>query len=142
MCLMRVVFNLSCVFTESGESGFSTTYCGYPKAEAYKKYNSAAMTEMVVKILPDMVKAAAEPISSIKDIKIYSSGDSNGEGVASQVTGMTPTVIKQVFDLVKDTTGVNLSDVMRANTYDAKVNRNVNVNGIETALLTTEASDK
>ena len=24
------VFNLSCVFTESGESGFSTTYCGYP----------------------------------------------------------------------------------------------------------------
>lgn len=55
---------------------------------------------------------------------------------------MTPTVIKQVFDLVKDTTGVNLSDVMRANTYDAKVNRNVNVNGIETALLTTEASDK
>lgn len=31
MCLMRVVFNLSCVFTESGESGFSTTYCGYPK---------------------------------------------------------------------------------------------------------------
>ena len=112
------------------------------KAEAYKKYNSAAMTEMIVKILPDMVKAAAEPISSIKDIKIYSSGDSNGEGVASQVTGMTPTVIKQVFDLVKDTTGVNLSDVMRANTYDAKVNRNVNVNGIETALLTTEASDK
>ena len=25
------VFNLSCVFTESGESRFSTTYCGYPK---------------------------------------------------------------------------------------------------------------
>lgn len=24
------VFNLSCVFTESGESRFSTTYCGYP----------------------------------------------------------------------------------------------------------------
>ena len=24
-------FNLICDFTESGESGFSTTYCGYPK---------------------------------------------------------------------------------------------------------------
>ena len=24
------VFNLSCDFTESGENGFSTTYCGYP----------------------------------------------------------------------------------------------------------------
>lgn len=24
-------FNLICAFTESGESGFSTTYCGYPK---------------------------------------------------------------------------------------------------------------
>ena len=28
-CSMQV-FNLSCDFTESGESGFSTTYCGYP----------------------------------------------------------------------------------------------------------------
>ena len=26
-------FNLVCSLTESGESGFSTTYCGYPKYE-------------------------------------------------------------------------------------------------------------
>ena len=29
------VFNLSCVFTESGESRFSTTYCGYPNTQHY-----------------------------------------------------------------------------------------------------------
>ena len=38
--------------------------------------------------------------------------------------------MKQVFDTVKESTGVVLVDVMRANTYDAKVNRNINVSGL------------
>ena len=43
--------------------------------------------------------------------------------------------------LVKDTTGVNLSDVMRANTYNAKVTKNVNVSGLDVSPV-VETSDK
>lgn len=38
-------------------------------------------------------------------------------------------VIKQTRDIVKDATGVDMADIMKANTIDAKVNKNVNVNG-------------
>lgn len=100
------------------------------KAEAYKLYNGAAMAEMMIKIMPEMAKAIAEPISAIDKINIY--GGSNGSDCngASQISGITPAVIKQVFDTMSDVTGVNLSDIMKANTYDAKVNKNINVTGI------------
>lgn len=37
--------------------------------------------------------------------------------------------LKQTRDIVKDATGVDMADIMKANTIDAKVNKNVNVNG-------------
>ena len=40
-----------------------------------------------------------------------------------------PVVIKQVFDTMSDATGVDMREVMRANTYDAAVNHNVHVEG-------------
>ena len=99
------------------------------KAEAYKKYNGAAMAEMMIKIMPDMAKAIAEPISSIDKINIYGTGNGTDTG-ASQISGMTPVVMKQVFDTMSEATGVDFSEIMRANTYDAKVTKNINVKGL------------
>jgi len=39
-------------------------------------------------------------------------------------------VMKQVFDTMSQATGVDLSEIIKANTYDAKVTRNVNVTGL------------
>lgn len=97
------------------------------KAEAYRKYNNAAIVEMMVKILPQMAQAIAEPISSIDNVSIYSS-DGNGTGV-SGMSGTTPVVMKQVFDTMSEATGVDFREILRANTYDAKVNHNVTVSG-------------
>ena len=41
--------------------------------------------------------------------------------------------MKQVFDTMSQATGVDLSEIIRANTYDAKVTRNVNVTGLPEA---------
>jgi hypothetical protein len=41
-----------------------------------------------------------------------------------------PVVMKQVFDTMSQATGVDLSEIIKANTYDAKVTRNVNVTGL------------
>ena len=116
------------------------------KAEAYKKYNNAAIVEMMVNILPQMAQAIANPVGQIDKINVYATGGENGDGVSS-ISGVTPVVMKQVFDTVKESTGVALADVMRANTYDAKVNRNINVSGLpddvsEIVKNNTAGSDK
>ena len=92
------------------------------KAEAFKKYGNAAIIEMITKILPNVAESVAKPISAIDTMNIYG-------GDASTVSGNVPTVIKQTFDVVKSATGIDMSDVMKAETYEAKVNKNVDIKG-------------
>ena len=110
------------------------------RAEAYRKYNSAAIVEMMIKIMPEMASEiakplsqidSAKPLSQIDSINIYGTGD-GGSG-AAQISGNMPVVMKQVFDTMSQATGVDLSEIIRANTYDAKVTRNVNVTGLPEA---------
>ncbi len=97
------------------------------KAEAYRKYNGAAMAEMMIRIMPEMAAEIAKPLSSIDKINIYGTGD--GAAGASQISANLPIVMKQVFDTMSEATGVDFSEIMKANTYDAKVNRKVEIAG-------------
>ena len=94
------------------------------KAEAYKKYNNAAVMQMMIEVLPQVVENVAKPISAIKGVNIYS-GD--GQGI-SAMSGNVPVAIKQAFDVLKSATGVDMADIMRAGTIEAKTTRNVNLN--------------
>lgn len=96
------------------------------RAEAMQKMNQQGMAEMVIKVLPEIVRAAAEPIGQIDSLNVYSGG---GDGGASEVMGLAPAALKQAFDVVKSTTGVDLADVMRADTIDAKVYREMHIDG-------------
>ncbi len=104
------------------------------KAEAYKKYNGAAMAEMMIKIMPEMAAEVAKPLSQIDKINIY--GTADGANGASQISGNMPIVMKQVFDTMSEATGVDFTEIMRAGTYDAKVNKNINISGADVALET------
>ena len=97
------------------------------KAEAYKKYNNAAVMQMMIEVLPQVVENVAKPISAIKDVHVYSGGQDTGAGVAS-MSGGVPVAIKQAFDVLKSATGVDMADIMRAGTIEAKTTRNVNLN--------------
>ena len=97
------------------------------KAEAYKKYNNAAVMQMMIEVLPQVVENVAKPISSIKDVHVYSGGQDTGAGVAA-MSGGVPVAIKQAFDVLKSATGVDMADIMRAGTIEAKTTRNVNLN--------------
>lgn len=46
------------------------------KAEAMKKYGEAAIVEMLVKVLPDIAKNVAEPLSKVDKITMYGDGNS------------------------------------------------------------------
>lgn len=97
------------------------------KAEAYAKYNNAAVIEMMVKILPEMAGKIAEPLKSIDKVNIYGGGDGSG---ISGVSGNMPVIMKQVFDTMSEATGVDFSEIMKAQTYDAKVTKNLNVSAV------------
>ena len=86
------------------------------------------MAEMMIRIMPEMAAEIAKPLSQIDKINIYGTGD--GANGASQISGNLPIVMKQVFDTMSEATGVDFSEIMRANTYDAKVNRNISIDGV------------
>ena len=98
------------------------------KAEAYQKYNRAAMAEMMIQVLPEIAAKIAEPLSQIDKITII--GGSESEGSIGAVAGNVPVVMAKLFESMKETTGVDLSEIMRADSYDAKVTKNINVSGL------------
>ena len=99
------------------------------KAEAMKKYGQAAILEMVVNALPQMAAEIAKPLENIDKITIID-GAGSQSGVGS-MGGYVPSVLAKTMEAVKETTGIDLGEIMKANTYDAKVNRNINVSGVE-----------
>ena len=103
------------------------------KAEAYAKYNKAAVAEMMIKVLPDVAAKIAEPLGQID--KITSIGGDGGSNGVEQVAGNVPAVMAKLFESMREATGIDLADIVKADTYDAKVNRNVNVSGIDSVNL-------
>ena len=99
------------------------------KADAMKKYGQAAMMEMIVKALPQMAEAVAKPFESIDKVTIIDSG--NGEGGVNSVGNFVPQALAKSIESVKEATGIDIRDIMRADTIDAKVNRNINIKGLE-----------
>ncbi len=103
------------------------------KAEAYAKYNKAAVAEMMIKVLPDIAAKVAEPLSQIDKITIIGGGESDN-GV-NQIAGNVPVVMAKVFESMKETTGIDLVEIINADSYDAQVNRNINVSGLDSVNL-------
>lgn len=99
------------------------------KAEAMKKYGQAAMIEMIINALPEMATAIAKPLENIDKVTIIDGG--TGENGVSNVGTYVPSVLAKTIETVKEVTGLDIVDVMKANTYEAKVNRNINISGLD-----------
>lgn len=93
------------------------------KAEAMKKYGQAAMAQMAIEVLPQVAKEVAAPLSKVDKITIY------GEGGMGSLSGNVPSVMAKVFDTVKSATGIDLQEIAKGETYDAKVNKNISIDG-------------
>lgn len=102
------------------------------KAEAYAKYNDAGKMEMLVNILPEVARHVAEPMSRIEKIIVM---DGNGDGSsATSVAKTVSSTMATVMESVKEMTGFDLAETMKAATYDAQVNKNVTISGLEPAF--------
>jgi flotillin len=80
------------------------------KAEAYKQYNDAAIANMIIDKLPELVAAAASPLSKVGNITLLST---NGDSGASKISGDVISIAAQSLMMVKSLTGVDLTDTLR-----------------------------
>lgn len=98
------------------------------KAEALAKMNDAGKLQMVIEKLPEIARAVAEPMAKIGNITIIGGGSENGDGAgAADVARYTVGALKAVNEALKDTIGFDMTEVMRANTFEARTTRNVHM---------------
>lgn len=82
------------------------------KAEAFKQYNDAAVTQMIIEKLPEIAKAVAEPLSKTEKIVIVDSGNGQGKG-AARVSGYVTDILASLPETVNAMTGINLMDILK-----------------------------
>ncbi|MQA86729.1 MAG: flotillin family protein [Streptosporangiales bacterium] len=81
------------------------------KADAWAEYSTAAVTEMLVRILPDVAEKVAAPLARTEKIVVVNSGGDGSAG-ASRVTGDVATILGQLPTVIESLTGVKLEDLL------------------------------
>lgn len=81
------------------------------KAQAWEKYNQAAVMEMYLKALPELARAVSEPLSKVDKIVVI--GGEGGLGT-SKLTAQVAEVLAQMPEVVESLTGVDLKKYLKA----------------------------
>jgi flotillin len=81
------------------------------KAEAWQKYNEAAVLQILAPLLPEIARAVAEPLSKIDRITMVNTGG-NGDGGISRITGEVAKVIAQVPPVLESLTGIKVDHLI------------------------------
>ena len=76
------------------------------KAEALKKYGEAALVQELIERLPEIVRAAAEPIGKIQGMTVISTDG------ASAITKNVASVLSEGQEVIKQLTGVDLNQLI------------------------------
>lgn len=82
------------------------------KAEAYKQYNDAAVTQMIIEKLPEIAKAIAEPLAKTEKIVVVDSGNGQGNG-AAKVSGYVTDIMASLPETIDALTGINLASILK-----------------------------
>lgn len=81
------------------------------KADAYAEYGQAAILDRMLPVLPDLMRAAAEPLSRIERVTILSQGGDAEVGV-NKYMGEIAKVMAQAPAIVETLTGLSIKDLM------------------------------
>jgi flotillin len=80
------------------------------KAQAWDKYNQAAILEMYLKMLPELAKSVAEPLSKVDKIVVVG-GDKNLG--TTKITAQVGEILAQMPEVVKALTGVDMKKYLK-----------------------------
>ena len=94
--------------------GFSQAEAMAKKADAWRQYNEAAITQMFVDKLPEIASAISAPLAKMDKVVVISSGGDGSTGAgASKVTRDVADIIAQVPAVIEALTGVKLQEIIR-----------------------------
>ena len=91
------------------------------------------------KLRPYIPMAKARGFTGAVDKVSIIGGNGSEVGAVSQ---NVPLVMAKTFQTVKEATGVDLAEIVRGESYDAKTTRNVNVRGADGKEMETAAISK
>jgi len=80
-------------------------------ADALAKYGEAAVVEMLISRLPEIVGQVARPMENIDKITVIDTGSSDGG--ASKVARTVTNVAGTGFEVLKDLTGLDVSEMLK-----------------------------
>lgn len=78
-------------------------------AEAMSKYEEAAIVELMISRMPEIMKEVAKPMEQVEKITII---DNGGTGGASKVSKMVTDVTANGFQVLKDVTGLDVVELI------------------------------
>ena len=80
------------------------------KAQAWEKYNQAAVLEMYIKALPELARAVSEPLSKVDKIVIVGGDKELG---TTKITAQVAQVLAQLPEVVKSLTGADIHEFQK-----------------------------
>lgn len=90
-------------------------------AEAMAKYGEAAIVEMIVNKLPEVMNEVSKPMGQIDKLTVIDNGGAQG---ASKVSKIVTDVAANGFEVLKDLTGIDLSETLN-NFVNKENNKNI-----------------
>ena len=82
-------------------------------ADAMAKYGEAAVTEMLINKLPEIMAQVAKPMSSIDKITVIDTGEGSSNTGASKIAKTVTNVSGTGFEVLKDLTGLDVTELMK-----------------------------
>ncbi|MBP8251368.1 MAG: hypothetical protein KAX40_03320 [Herpetosiphon sp.] len=82
------------------------------RANAWQQYNQAAIAQMLIEKLPDIVRAANEPLSRIDKITMINTGGANGGSGLGALSQEITKMLATTPELVQSLTGIDLQKII------------------------------
>jgi flotillin len=94
------------------QTGIAEAEAMEKKAQAWASYNEAAIAQMFIEKLPEIVSAAAQPLSKVDKIVLIGGGE-GGSG-ASRLTREVVDMVAQLPPVLESVTGIKLADLIKS----------------------------
>lgn len=98
------------------------------KAEAYKLYNDAAVTQMIIEKLPEIAAAVASPLAKTEKIVVIDNGGGGSDSLsgAAKVSGYVTDIVGQLPETIEAMTGFNFMDAIKSKFDTEKKGNEIN----------------
>ncbi|MGG5343839.1 flotillin family protein [Enterococcus sp. AZ192] len=94
-------------------------------ADAFKEYGEAAVLSMVMEMLPQLMKEAAQPLGNIDKISVVDTGGGGENAGANRITNYATNLLAGTKETLKETTGLDVKELIE-NFSKKGTNSNVN----------------